>query len=217
MTARKDIIPGEKFNRLTVIRELETTSKIYGKQKYPKYTRWVEALCECGSVKKYNISEVRRGHAKSCGCLSIEIATARAVSMAKHGMNNSPEYVVWVQMRQRCFNPRHHAYADYGGRGVTVCERWADSFENFYADVGPRPKGKSLDRYPDTNGHYEPCNVRWATQREQCNNKRNNVIVCFEGKTQTIVEWARELQVKPGALYARARKGMSPKEILGQG
>lgn len=102
----------------------------------------------------------------------LQKKAARAVGLAnrKHGMRSSPAYRSWIQMRTRCKNPNHHAYSEYGGRGIGVCPRW-DSFENFLADMGERPEGKSLDRI-DPNGNYEPGNCRWAAPNIQAQNKR---------------------------------------------
>lgn len=97
-----------------------------------------------------------------------------------HGMSKTKEYRAWHQMRERCFNPRNNAYKDYGGRGITVCERWTD-FENFYADLGPRPVATSLDRFPNNDGNYQPDNCRWATAREQAANTRQTKVWSIEG------------------------------------
>jgi len=140
--------------------------------------------CEDGNEKVVSGTELRRGKSTSCGCLQIEQATDRLKqfqplgpeSLVTHGhtrgLKTTPEYRSWQAMLARCTNPRHEHYPDYGGRGITVCDRWQDSFEAFLEDMGPRPAGKTLDRYPDKNGNYEPGNCRWATWSEQNSNRR---------------------------------------------
>lgn len=102
----------------------------------------------------------------------------------------SPEYVVWSGMKERCLNPSNTTFADYGGRGITICARWLDSFESFFADMGPRPPGTSINRI-DNNGNYEPGNCRWATPKEQAGNTRRSIIVDWQGERMTVAECAR--------------------------
>jgi hypothetical protein len=112
---------------------------------------------------------------------------------------------VWRQMLKRCHNPRDKYWHRYGGRGITVCERWL-VFENFFADVGPRPtESYSIDRI-DNDGNYEPGNVRWATSSEQARNSCTTVNVTMNGKTKCILEWSQELGIKASTLYARFAK-----------
>ncbi len=132
------------------------------------HTRW-NCRCSCGKIYAVEGNCLKRENpTRSCGHLAI-----------RHGVfiNNpkgTPEYSAWGNMRNRCFNPKNQAYADYGGRGITVCERW-NKFENFLADMGPRPHPKySLDRYPNNNGNYEPGNCRWTTKSEQNKNTRKH-------------------------------------------
>lgn len=114
----------------------------------------------------------------------------------------------WRAMKRRCYDPKHHNYRFYGGRGITVCDRWLKSFQAFAEDVGPKPTPThSLDRYPLKEGPYEPGNVRWATQIEQCNNTKSNRILTFDGRSQSASTWAAELGMRPGALNQRLRYG----------
>lgn len=113
-------------------------------------------------------------------------------AMKSHGLRKSKEYGVWCAMKNRCMNPNVNRYKDYGGRGIKVCKRWIDSFEAFYADMGSRPDGFTIDRI-DNNADYEPSNCRWVSRAENCRNKRNNRFVKFKGKSKTIAEWAEIL------------------------
>lgn len=125
----------------------------------------------------------------------------------------SPEYVVWMNMRARCNNPKSTFYRYYGGRGITVCARWS-SFHAFRADMGPKPSpAHTLDRR-DNNKNYEPANCRWATRQEQNLNKRSNHILQFRGTSQPIAVWAQQLQMRPGVILGRVSAGWSTEEAL---
>lgn len=122
----------------------------------------------------------------------------------------TPEYRAWANMKSRCFDTNRPDYSDYGGRGITVCERWSDSFSNFFADMGPRPSSKhSLDRYPNNDGNYEPGNVRWATPIEQGSNKRNNISVSMDGEVVTLAEACRRKNIPYLKVFKRLEVGHS--------
>lgn len=131
-----------------------------------------------------------------------------------HGLAGTPEHQSWSAMCGRCNNPTDPAYARYGGRGIIVCTAWLGTtgFQAFLKDMGPRPVGTSLDRV-DVNGNYEPSNCRWATRREQAQNKRNNVMITAFGKTQCLVEWARERMIPEDTLRGRIKKMKLDPEI----
>lgn len=122
----------------------------------------------------------------------------------------------WQGMIQRCENTNHHSYHQYGGRGIKVCERWRKSFDAFLTDMGPRPSQKhSIDRYPNQDGDYEPGNCRWATMKEQQNNRRNNRLLTLGERTQTMAQWAEELGITIYALFQRLHRGkMTVEEVL---
>lgn len=146
---------GERYGRLVV-----------AAQRNPGEAR-VQCVCDCG--REHSVVLQQWGRSQSCGCLRTEQLVARST---RHGMANSSEYAIWAQMVQRCTTPTHARYADYGGRGITVCTPWLD-FAQFYADMGSRPGGMSLDRIDNDRG-YEPGNCRWATAVEQRHNRRGS-------------------------------------------
>lgn len=126
----------------------------------------------------------------------------------------SPEYRAWKNMKARCSNPTYPDFHRYGGRGITVCERWREDFYNFLADMGLRPEGLSLDRWPDNNGNYEPGNCRWASDRDQRRNTRRNVHLTISGRTQTMADWAQESGLHKNTLQKRVSRGWPADRLL---
>lgn len=131
-----------------------------------------------------------------------------------HGRSRTSEHNIWLQMKQRCTNPRHANFAGYGGRGISVCKRWAESFGAFLEDMGERPsEGHSIDRI-DNDGNYEPGNCRWATQSEQCKNTRRNRYLEHDGRRLLISEWCAELGLRHCVVLGRLRRGDSDSQAL---
>ena len=132
--------------------------------------------CQCGQEGWFKASSLQSGRTRSCGCLRREMRhTIRVTHGHRRHTNTSPEYSSWLSMVSRCTNPNMTGYRFYGGRGITVCDRWCTSFENFFADMGERGKGLTLDRI-NNEGNYEPGNCRWATRKQQAQNRRKRAI-----------------------------------------
>jgi hypothetical protein len=160
---------GRRFGRLTVV-SIDSIGKSALGEDAVKGTIY-RCMCECGRECLKEHHYLRFG-AKSCGCLWKERTREAGKLRRTHGMSKSTEYRAWRSMQARCHNPKCKSYPHYGGRGITICDRWVDSFENFLEDMGRRPPGKySLDRI-DVNGNYQPDNCRWATDEMQNNNRR---------------------------------------------
>ncbi|MFU2317816.1 hypothetical protein [Rahnella sp. PCH160] len=149
-----------------------------------------------------------RGRVLSDACLQTMGGNGRF--KPKHGMKNTAEYRTWVDMKARCLNPNRDSYPNYGGRGIKVCERWM-SFENFFADLGPRPDGNSIDRI-NPDGDYEPGNVQWISLIKQQSNKRSNVFVNYMGEKMTATQYARLTGQKPDSVRSSIRKGRKLKD-----
>lgn len=162
--------------------------------------------CDCGTERVVNGAHLRGGKTVSCGCYKAEAKTT-------HGLHRHPMYRTWAGMLSRCRNPNDMWYHRYGGRGIKVCERWHD-FANFYADVGDRPEGHTLDRI-DNNGGYTPENVRWATHVQQAKTKtQTDRYIAALGKTRTVTEWARKIGVDPGVIHMRLHRGWTEEQAV---
>ena len=198
---RRKNLTGREYGKLTVLE--------YAGKSYLGRSFWL-CVCECGNNITLVESKLTAGDTKNCGHCKKERDRERYKA---HGLSGSRTYESWAHMRQRCTNPNHKSYRYYGGRGITVCDRWLRSFENFYTDMGERPEGTSLDRIDNSKG-YEPGNCRWATPIEQGRNRRNNVCITYQGVTQCIQDWAEYFGVNPGTLDWRVRKGWTPEECL---
>jgi hypothetical protein len=201
-------IANQKFGRLTAIR-----MTVMGGKKPKRDQRWL-FLCDCGNETEADKNDVVRGHTRSCGCLQKEELVERnTIHGHAAGGRVSSEYASWHAMCARCSNPNDKRYADYGARGITVCERWANSFEAFLADMEPKPSPEhQIDRI-DNDGHYEPGNCRWAPPLVQQNNRRNNRLLTIGGVNATTAEHAREAGIPYQVLFRRVEAGWSP-EIL---
>lgn len=164
---------------------------------------WV-CRCSCGTIREIPEKTLRRKTSRSCGCYRDEVV---AEIHSTHGMSNTPEYRTWQRMIQRCHNVVHRDYAIYGAKGIKVCDRWRESFGNFFTDMGYRPSPQhSIDRYPDQKGDYEPKNCRWATSREQNLNRCNNRLIEYRGRVATITEWAEEFGISVPTLANRLER-----------
>lgn len=180
-------LSGQKFGILKAI--------IFYRRHKSRKSIWL-CICECGSITVVFACDLKRGHTRSCGCL--------AKSNSKtHGMMYYPEYNAWEGLKNRCDNPSGQDFKDYGGRGITYQDTWK-KFENFYADMGPKEVGTSIDRI-DNNGNYTKENCRWATPKQQANNKRNNRFITWKGETKTLQQWADHIGINQSVLCRRLK------------
>lgn len=198
-------LTGNRYGTLTVLEPVRQPDK---------QVKW-KCKCDCGSVKDYFKSSLLS--IQSCGCLarkkSAEVHTT-------HGKSKSRLFHVWMSMKQRCNNENAHAYEDYGGRGIKVCDEWVSDFEAFEKwalengyDENAEGKSCTLDRI-DVNGNYEPSNCRFISNGEQQGNKRNNVYVVYNGERATIAEWARRTGLTHSTIRCRLLRGWDVERTL---
>ena len=181
-------LTGQRFGRLTVIER----AKDYVQPNGRHIVMWL-CKCDCGNTCEVRSANLQRGATVSCGCFGKE---QRAKANIKHHKTNTKIYGVWSGMVQRCTNPKTINYHNYGGRGITVCDEWLHDFRAFYdwAMANGYKDDLTIDRI-DSNGNYEPSNCRWATRTEQNNNTRRNHFITYNGKTQTLAQWAKEYNI----------------------
>lgn len=190
-------LTGLPFGRLTVL----TRAPDKGKK-----TCWVCA-CVCGNITTVFASALSNRNTQSCGCLRQE-------THSTHGLSRSVEYKIWDGMKGRCQKTRGKAYAWYKARGIVVCDRWQNSFENFYADMGPRPgPGYSIER-KDNDGPYSPNNCVWATAAVQNRNRRDNHMITIDGQTACLKDWLHVYGRAAGTFDKRVKRGMSEEDAL---
>jgi len=172
-------------------------------------------ICICGKEFTAFLNNIIRGHTKSCGCIKAKWAKE---NRATHGLlrgGHTPEFETWSHLRSRCYNPKNKKYPDYGGRGISVCDRWRFSFENFIIDMGLKPENKYTIERIDNDGDYEPLNCKWASPKEQARNKRNTIIVFYNGVAKPLIEWCEKLGLKYDNIRARKnQKKISAQEAF---
>lgn len=176
------------------------------------WKRFANFKCECGIVFESQISKVKCGHTKSCGCLVIKKITD---FNRTHDKSKTPEFNTWVGIKQRCYNRNNPRYGIWGGRGITVCQRWLESFDNFLDDMGERPTPyHTLDRVENDKGYYKQ-NCRWATPKQQALNRRSNFIITYMGQSKPLKVWTDELGLSYFKVIQRIKKlNWSPEKAL---
>lgn len=187
-------ITGQKYGMLTVIKQAPRKDK---------KIKWI-CKCECGNETIVSSGDLKNGHTKSCGCLKL-----------KHGKRNTRIYKIWQSMKNRCYYENDICYQNYGGRGITICKEWLDDFQVFYewAIANGYQENLTIDRI-DTNGNYEPTNCRWATMKEQQNNRTTNKLITFNGETKTMKQWAEFVGIPYRRLQDRIASGWDIEKAL---
>ena len=199
-------LSNRRFGKLTVLYR-----EGFVKQGRQNVFTW-KCICDCGNETHVTSHELTHGHTKSCGCIRRERASKLSY---KHGESHTSRlYREWASMKLRCYSKNRKDYINYGGRGIKVCEEWKDyfSFRNWALKNG-YSDDLTLDRI-DVNGNYEPLNCRWADAETQANNKRNSKFITYNGKRQTVSQWAKELNIPASRIFDRLSMGWSEEESL---
>lgn len=209
---------GQRFSRLLVTGIAERPAGVKS-----RWTYWW-CVCDCGKHSRVSTANLRAGQVRSCGCLVSDTSRQIALRNRVHGearggslkRPGTREHSSWESMRSRCLNPRNHNYPKYGGRGITVCDRW-ERYEHFLADMGRRPTpAHSIDRI-DPDGDYEPNNCRWALPVQQARNRRRNIRYEFNGERLTAMELSELSGINFRTILSRLRRGLSIAQALTTG
>ena len=205
LIGRVNDLVGQRFGRLLVLGYV-------GRMVNGRHSIWL-CGCDCGQEKEILRSALIQGRTKSCGCLQSELASKTASTMnVTHGDSGSVEHLAWRNMLTRCYYDKCDHYGAYGGRGITVCNRWR-SYENFLADLGRKPDGFTLERI-DTNKSYEPSNCKWATWHDQHRNRRSNHNITINGETMILTDWCRRYGKNISTVSGRLSRGWSELDAL---
>lgn len=196
MTLKHDLT-GRQFGRLTVNSRASSKNQM---------TMWL-CRCSCGKDHTVSSSNLMAGRITSCGCRKTEESTS-------HGLSGTRIYSIWLEMIRRCSDPKHAAYHLYGARGITVCERWLASVQNFLIDMGEPPTESHTLERSDGNAGYVLSNCRWATPKEQANNRSTNVNLTWRGETRTMKEWSEVLGINYQTLRYRINHGWAISEAF---
>lgn len=189
---------GQEFNKLLVVEflRMKGSHAIY------------KCLCDCGNYTEAYGANIKKNHTTSCGCSSIKHKKEFAVKSITHGLTKHPLFMSWVGMRNRCYYVKHNRYANYGGKGIVVCEEWKGNFKSFFewGIANGWAKGLSIDRI-DTNKSYSPDNCRFSTVSEQNKNRTTNIYITYNGVTKVANDWAKITGVRGQTISKRLRKG----------
>lgn len=191
---RFDDLTGKRFGKLTVIK------RVYKKD---KNVCWL-CRCDCGNETIVAANHLKDGHTTSCGCVHKE---ALKKSVTTHDLSKHPLYKIYKGMKERTMKEYNKGYKNYGGRGIKICDEWLNDFKAFYnwSINNGYEEGMTIDRI-DVNGNYEPSNCRWASWKEQENNRTNNHYITYNGETHTMKQWAEKLGIKYNTLSMRLNK-----------
>lgn len=201
MPSPRQHLEGKRYHKLIVLEWAGWRQYSNGRE-----STW-RCRCDCGKQAVVPQRNLAGGNTKSCGCI---IGKHKRI----HGGTGTVEFRIWELMRRRCSDPKHRSYKDYGGRGISVCDRWRNDFSAFLADMGLRPSpDHSIDRIKN-DGNYEPGNCHWATRVEQSNNRRSSRFLTIGGKTKTLSQWERQVGLNPGVLFRRLQAGWAPERLL---
>ena len=198
MSSFKDLT-GKRFGRLVVIERVESHIQPNGQRK----TQWL-CQCDCGEKIIIKASDLKSGHTRSCGCLRIEKIT-------KHGLFGTRIYIIWHNIKHRCYNPKDSNYKNYGSRGITMCKEWLNDFHSFYNwamtngyDENAKRGECTIDRI-DVNGNYCPENCKWSNAKTQANNTTKTINLTYKGLTHTLSEWSDIVNISRPTLWARLK------------